>query len=301
MNFQKVHGVILALTAVFLWSLNILIARQFATTLTPIEFAFGRWCFALMILLPMGGVGVWKHRKYLLQRWKWVLSLAVSGVVLENTLIYIAAHTVGSTDLSLLNLLGPLFLTILSAFLLKQRLTILQTTGLIITVIGVILIVTHGQVMRLKDFPMKIGDFWMILNSLCFAVYSLLQLKRPAFISQIVLLTITVMVGVVLLLPPFIIKESHQLHHLTGMDYLIFIYLGIFNSVLAYLAWNSALAKIGPVKTGVIFYLQPVFSITAGYLILGTSILPVQVLGGLIVLSGILLVNHTKKVSDPEK
>ena len=293
---QKASGYALALTAVFLWSLNILIARQFATVLKPVEFAFGRWVLALMILIPMGITGVWQNRGYLLGRWKWILSLAVSGVVLENTLIYIAAHTVGSTDLSLLNLLGPLFLTLLSAFLLKQKLTAKQVGGLVITVAGVVLIVTHGKVMRLEDFPLKIGDFWMILNSLCFAVYSFLQLKRPAFISQTVLLTATVMAGVVLLLPWFVITESHNLHHLSGTDYLIFIYLGIFNSVLAYLAWNSALAKIGPVKTGVIFYLQPVFSISAGYLILGTPILPVQVLGGLIVLAGILLVNQGKTI-----
>lgn len=294
---QKTSGYLLALSAVFLWSLNILIARQFATELTPIEFAFGRWLLALMILLPMGWNGLCQHKGYLIRHGFWLVCLAVSGVVLENTLIYLAAHTVGSTDLSLLNLLGPLFLTLLTAFFLKKRLSVRQIFGILITVCGVILIVTHGHLTDVEDFPVRIGDFWMILNSLCFAVYSLLQLRRPAFISQTTLLTATVLIGVLLLLPFFIIWEGHNIRHLTTTDYLIFIYLGLFNSVLAYLAWNSALARIGAIRTGVIFYLQPVFSISAGFFLLGTPVQAVQVIGGIFVLIGICLVNQNRATS----
>lgn len=46
-------GYLMALTAVFFWSINIIIASYFATTLEPFEIAFGRWFIACLILVPM--------------------------------------------------------------------------------------------------------------------------------------------------------------------------------------------------------------------------------------------------------
>ena len=72
-------------------------------------------------------------------------------------------------------------------------------------------------------------------------------------------------------------------------------FLGIFNSVLAYLAWNSALVRIGPIKTGVIYYLQPLFSILGSMIFFNTFISPIQTLGGGIIILGIYLSNQKQK------
>ena len=290
-----VTGYFLALVAVFLWSQNILLAQGFKDRILPLEFAFGRWLIALMVLLPIGGKNVWHYRAYLWKKESWLMGLALSGIVLTNTLIYVAAQTIDSITISLLNLPGPIFLAILTVIFLKQKIWWRQTLGMAIAVGGVVMILISGHNRPNDGLEFRAGDWWMILNAFCFAIYSFLQTKRPPFISQITLLTATVLMGVLVLSPAFFVFDWEHAKTLGYQEWLVLAFLGIFNSVLAYLAWNSALARIGPVKTGIVFYLQPVFSIVGAALIFGSPIYPVQLIGGAIIIAGICLTNRSNK------
>ena len=86
-------GYLLALAAVFFWSFNIIIASYFSGMLSPWELAFGRWFIASLILLPFT-FGKFKTCFNQLIKHKWlILWLALSGVVIDNTLIYYAGRT----------------------------------------------------------------------------------------------------------------------------------------------------------------------------------------------------------------
>ena len=130
-------------------------------------------------------------------------------------------------------------------------------------------------------------------NALCFAVYSVLQNKRPAGVSQTALLSASSAVSLVFLLPPVLWQTgAKQLLSLTPVDIEVLIYLGVFNSVGAYLAWNWALTKIGSIKAGVIYYLLPFFSGIEAYYFLNEGFSAVQVLGGGMVIAGIMLASR---------
>ena len=294
MKRQVILGYILALTAVFLWSQNILLAQGFRDKILPLEFAFGRWLIALIILLPMGGREIWKYRAYLKKREMWLTGLALSGIVLTNTLIYVAARTIDPITISLLNLPAPIFLAILTAVFLKQKIGWGQATGMVVAISGVLIILMVGSNAS-APIDLEVGDLWMILNAFCFAIYSFLQTKRPPFISQTALLTATVLLGVVILMPAFFWFDWGHFQTLGIKEWVVLLFLGIFNSVLAYLAWNSALTRIGPVKTGIIFYLQPIFSILGAALFFGTRIHSAQIIGGIIILFGIYLVGRFQR------
>lgn len=107
-------GYLMALTAVFFWSINIIIASYFATTLEPFEIAFGRWFIACLILVPMAWSGLKRNFRLLADNWLLVVSLAITGIVLDNTLIYYAGRTASAIDMGLLDVTGPIFLVILS-------------------------------------------------------------------------------------------------------------------------------------------------------------------------------------------
>ena len=127
---------------------------------------------------------------------------------------------------------------------------------------------------------------------LAFAVYSLLQIKRPQQISQSVMLTATAIVGTIIILPIMLLENTpNSLLQLNAEDLGVILYLGIFNSILAYLAWNISLAKIGNLKAGIIYYLLPIFSGIEAALILGEKIYPSEIAGGALIILGIMLTN----------
>ena len=85
------------------------------------------------------------------------------------------------------------------------------------------------------------------------------------------------------------------LRHLQPIDLAVFVYLGIFNSVISYLSWNTALNKIGNVKTSIIYYLLPVFSGIEAYLLLHEKLYWASLAGGALIIGGIALVSLTGK------
>lgn len=289
-------GYFYALAATFFWSFNLVIASYFADTLTPWEIAVGRWLVAAVILALAARKGLTENFALLLENRWLVLWLALTGIVLDNTLIYYAGRTASAVDMGLLDVTGPIFLVILSRIFLKTHISGLQIMGLAIAIFGVIVIILNGDLTQISHFQFVCGDFWMLLNTFCFAVYSLLQSKRPAELSQTVTLAATAIVGVIIMLPIlfFSVPES-KLLSLNMEEIEVMLYLGIFNSVLAYLAWNTALNKIGNVKTGIIYYLLPIFSGIEAYYLLGEKIVAAEIYGGLLVIGGIALVSLQKQ------
>lgn len=289
---NQFSGYFYALTAIFFWSFNIIIATSFATSLRPLEIAFGRWSIATLILIPLAWKNLRSNLKVLLKNWEIVLALAITGVVIDNTLIYTAGHTASVIDIGLLDVTGPIFLVLLSRIFLKTPITKKQVLGLLIAVYGVLVIIMNGDFTELKNVKLVPGDLWMLLNTFSFAVYSLLQYRRPKEVSQTGMLAATALVGVLIIYPLMLWSTPEaQLRRFNMEDLAVVVYLGAFNSVLSYLSWNSALASIGNVKTSIIYYLLPLFSGIEAYFILGEKLYTVELIGGALVIAGIAFVS----------
>ncbi len=285
-------GYFLALIAIFFWSWNIIVASSFAATLSPFELAFGRWVIAGTILIAITWKQLWAQRKILLAHWPLIVGLALSGIVIDNTLIYYAGRTASAVNIGLLDTTGPIFLVLLSRFFLKTPISKIQILGFLITILGVITIIIRGDFTQISQIKLVSGDFIMLINTFSFAIYSLLQIRRPAAVSQTTMLAATVIAGVPILgilLLGFV--SPARLEQFGAEDLAVICYLGIFNSVLAYLSWNTALSKIGNVQTSIIYYLLPLFSGIEAYAVLKEQIYPSQIIGGLTVIAGIYLVS----------
>ncbi len=285
-----------ALIAVFFWSFNLVIASYFATSLQPFEIAFGRWFVAAFILIPLAWKNLRRNFKILLEHGWLIVALALSGIVWDNTLIYYVGRTTSAINMGLLNITGPIFLVILAHILYKTPISLRQTIGLLIAVFGVITIIVRGDFTQLNQFKFVDGDGIMLLNTFCFAVYSLLQTKRPQNIDQPTLLAATVIVGLIIIYPFMITTTGISgLRQLQPIDIAVFVYLGIFNSVIAYLAWNSALSRLGNLKTSIIYYLMPLFAGIEAYFLLHERLYWSSLAGGILIIGGIALVSLKAK------
>lgn len=290
-------GYLFAFASVFLWSFNYIIAASFAESLTPFEIALGRWLIASIVLLPLCAGEIRAKRRILWQNRLLVLGLALTGMVLCNTLIYYAGRTAAPFDMTLLGLTGPIFIVVLSAIFLKGKIGVIQILGFVMALAGVVVVIADGRLSAAGGIRFVSGDWWMLLNAFCFAVYTILQSRRPREVSQRALLAVTAVVGTVLIFPAAWIENGGlPLESLTLKDVEVFLYLGVMNSVAAYLAWNTALDEIGNIRTGVIYYSLPLFSGAEAYFIMGEKISPSQTWGGLLVVAGIACVSFSRQI-----
>lgn len=284
---NTVIGYTFAIFTIMMWSMNLIYAKYLAGILTPSEISFYRWSIALFIMLPLSWKAMLKHWKKLLKHWKIILLMALSGLGLQNWLIYCAGYTASATNMSLISILGPVFLIIMS----KQKINLWQLSGILSAIFGVLIIILRGDFANLSSFKLVPGDIYMLGSAFLFAIYALIQHRAPTDIDPSALLTAGIIVSTIIFFFPALPDLLHtSVRVITPMAWSILFILGIINSALAYLSWDMAIKKIGTVNAGTMYYTLPIFAITAAYFLLGEKIYGIQLWGILLIIIGVLLV-----------
>ena len=293
-----IYPYILAVLAVLFWSANVVVGNALVGILTPWQIAFFRWGIACIIYLPCAWKRMFLEWSEMKKHLCWLCSTAFIGITVSNTLAYYASETVKAIDLSLIGVTGPIFLILCSKIAGDIALTKQQILGLLCTLCGLFIVILHGRLAALKDFHFAAGDLWMLGMALTFGFYSFLMTKRPKNLSQNAILSWLLCLGFLGTIP-FFIHETIQFplvigENITPKVSCIMLYMGIFNSLLAYLFWNLALEKGGPVRIGMIYYIMPIFSAIEAHFFLNEQLYASQLYGGFVILAGIYLVNRQR-------
>lgn len=229
------------------------------------------------------------------RHYKHLLVSAAIGVTAFNTLIYIAAHTTNTLNLSLIATTTPAFVVLLSRFWLNEPITWAKLAGLTMAISGIIVLVTRGQLDVLLALRFHTGDLWMLLAALLWATYSVNLKKRPAAISPLVYLGSTFTMGVLPLLPLAFFELTHAPPLALGYASVgAVLYIGLGASIAAYFLWAKAMTTIGPTKAAFLYYFLPVFSGIMAYLILDEPITWAHGISFAFIFSGVLVATSPK-------
>lgn len=289
-------GTVLAVAAVIIWSGNFIAARGIINHVPPVTLAFYRWLTASLILLPFGWKKLVAEKQVILQNKQYFFWIALSGVTLFNTFVYIAAHHVPAINLALIGTtLSPVFAIILAAVFLKETVRPLRLTGLLLCISGIILLLSQGSWQRLQSLHFTRGDGWIVAAAFTFAVYTILVRRKPAGISPVSFLLAVFTIGTLLLAPWFIYEQTSTPSVQWNSNLLLVIlYLGAGTSVTAFLCWNLAIARLGAARTALFGNLIPVFSSLEAVWILHEEITWLHGISSILVLAGLLLANMRK-------
>ena len=285
-------GFVFAALATIIWSGNFLIARGLNDKINPVSLAFWRWAVATIVILPIIIKSMYAQRKVLRQYAGFLIVTSILGVSVFNTLIYIAGQTTTALNLSLISITFPVFTIILARIFLKESITISKTGGVMVIIFGVILLVSKGDLNSLLSLSFAIGDLWMLLASLIFAIYSLLVKSRPLEIKPQSFLGSTFLIGLIFLTPFHLLSlgGSYSGSYDQVTMYSI-LYIGIFASIVAYFLWNRSVDLLGPSKASMIYYTIPLFSGILAYFFLNEKIMLVHLISGVLIISGIFIAN----------
>lgn len=289
-------GIGLAILATIIWSGNFIVARGVIKQIPPVGLAFYRWATASLIMLPLAWNRFREEKPIILQHKSYFFWTALTGVSLFNTFVYIAGHHSPAINLALIGTTtSPVFAIILAAIFLKERIRPLRVVGLLLCLTGIVWLLSQGSWERLKAFHFSAGDGWILLGALSFAIYNILVRRKPSGVHPLNFLFTVFVIGTLIILPFYLIELTHA----NPVDWsanlvLIILYLGAGASVLAFLCWNMAIARLGAARTALFGNLIPVFSILEAVLILDEQITMVHVLSGALVIAGVVIANLKK-------
>lgn len=295
---HTVQGFLLAIIATLLWSGNFIIARKVSNAISPISLAFFRWTCASLVLLPFAYKQVIAEWSPLKANWRILTWIALTGIALFNTFVYVAGHNTTAINMALIGTTSsPIFATAMAVIFLKERLGFYRIIGMIICILGIVLLISKGSWEVLFSFKFSSGDTWILAGAFAFAVYNILVRKKPVNISALSFLLIIFVLGSLMLFPFFIIEQLTVKNPTDWSPTLLgsILYLGIGTSVLAFWCWNLAISKLGAGRTVLFGNLIPIFSTLEAILILGETVTPMHFYSGILVISGLVIANITFK------
>ncbi len=287
-------GILLAFLAVIIWSGNFVVARGLNTTFSPISIAFFRWGIAAVVIVPLAYQNIKRDLPSLKHQWKFVLFMSLVSVTLFNTFIYLAAQSTPALNLSLIAITAPLYVVILNRIINKEFLRKRQIFGLIILFVGLVLLISKGNIDRLLEMEFTKGDLFMALAASLFGLYTVLLPRKKS--GNFSFVAATIVLGELLLLPLFIGEQllTNTPLIFSGNSILQLLYIGIGPSIISFYLWNKSIAAIGSTKAATIYNTLPIYSAFFAFIFLGETILPIQVISSVVIIAGVLLVIQNK-------
>jgi len=275
-------GLALAALATVVWSGSFVTSRALHDSVPPVQQAFWRWLVALVAVAPFGARQAWRQRKAIRRHLGFVLLASLLGVTVYNTLVNQAGLTTPAANMGTIMAASPVLMA-MGERAGGVRLGGRRVAGLLTACAGVVLLVGDGA-------HFAPGDLWMIAAACCFGSYSALLRRKPAELGAAAFLFTTFLLGTALLLPAQAVSLTAQGGFTpTPGTVLPLLYVGIASSAVAFLAWNKAIALIGPSRAGVVYYLQPVCVALLSWAVLGEATGWGQALCMALILGGVAL------------
>jgi drug/metabolite transporter (DMT)-like permease len=277
------------------WGGNAVAGRLAVGEVSPMVLTAGRWALVLAALALTTGRQIRDGLPQLRAQWRATLAMGTAGFTGFNALFYVAAHHTSAVNIAILQ--GSIPVLVLLGGLILHSTTIRpgQALGVAVTLAGVALVASHGDLVGLARLQFNLGDLMMLVACALYAGYTLALRGRPgasslaffaglaaaAFVSSLPLVAAEIGLG--------------EAQWPTARGWAILAYLALLPSFLAQLFYMRGVELIGPGRAGLFINLVPVFGALLAVAILHEPFGVHHALALLLVLAGILIAERSAR------
>jgi len=276
------------------WAGNAVVARALVGEFPPLALSFARWALALLLILPFAIGGLREAWPRLRGQWPLLMVISALGVGCYNSLQYLALQTSTAVNATLIGASGPIMTLLVGAAFFGSPVRRLQWIGAALSMVGVLIVIARGDLMKLATLQLDRGDIIMLVATLTWSVYTwLLRTRRPN-LPATPFLTLQIALGALMILP-FAILEflwTGQAVASTTSNLGALTYVALLPSLVAYFCWDRGVARAGAVLPMYFVNLTPVFAGLLSYFFLGEAIGLHHLIGGLLIIAGIHLASR---------
>jgi drug/metabolite transporter (DMT)-like permease len=278
----------------FFWAGNVVLGRIIQDLCPPVTLNFLRWFAAFLIVLPLAwrvllpASPLWSH-------WRRYALLGFLGVGTYNSFQYLALQTSSPLNITLVASSTPVFMLGLGAVFFGQTVRKRQWLGAALSILGVLTVLTRGDVHNLLHVQWVLGDLFIVLATLEWAWYSwlLAQAKDPpALRADWAAFLMAQLVFGLFWSGLFAGAEWTQVHTDIAWGWpllLAIIAIAVGPAVLAYRFWGLGVQRVGPGVAGFFANLTPLFAAIMSALLLGDAPRLYHVAAFVLIVGGIVV------------
>lgn len=294
---QRLWGnayLLLTLTTL-MWGGNAVAGRLAVDAISPMALTSLRWVVVCAVMPVLLRHQIRAHWPMLKAHWKFVVAMGTVGFTAFNALMYLAAYSTTAINIGILQGSIPVFVLIGAFIAYRTPIGPVQALGVLVTLLGVAVVASRGDISVLRQFAFAPGDLFMIVACTFYAGYTVAIRSRPQ-VPGLVFFSALAMVACMVSLPLLAIEVTQGAFTVkTPQGWLILLYVAIGPSILSQLFFMRAVELIGPGRAGVFVNLVPVFAPILAVLILGEQLALYHGVALLLVLGGIFIAERLAK------
>ncbi len=279
------YYVLLVLTSL-MWAGNFVTGKFLIGHTSPLTITDLRWAMADVLLVPVA----WVADKKLLPPVRALFPLAMmalTGVIAFNFFTYLALHYTTPDNVGLISALNPVAIAMASFVFLREKLSIRQVAGMLVSLFGVIVVVTKGRLGALAHFQVSSGIWLMLVAVAAWGLYAVAGRYAMKHVSPYGATLWAGVIGVLFMLPFDL--PTLSFHLLDSPFWISIVYTAVGGTVVAMILWNIGIERVGGTKSGIFLNFNPIFTAILAYLLMGEAVYVSQVIGTLIVIAGVTL------------
>lgn len=278
------------------WGGTFIAGRLLVGEVEPFAAAFLRFAIASITLLI---ITLRTHKKLPpIQRNQWfpLLILGLSGVFAYNAFFFRGLQLIEAGRAAVIIANNPIIIAIFAAIFFGEKLNLLKTIGIILSICGAIVVITQGDPASLLRNGIGIGDLYILGCVGCWVTYSLVGRSAMRGLSPLVAVTYSALIGTLLLFPAAWLEGlPKQIADYSLTAWLSLFYLGLCGTVLGFVWYYQGIQKIGSTRAGQFINFVPISAIILSAWLLDEPLTTSLLLGVLLVSSGVYLTNRQTK------
>jgi len=299
---NRLFIVIEALFAVVIWGCTFIATKIALQEVSPATIVWLRFMMGVMVL----GLAVVIRKQFAWPSksdWGYFALLGFLGVTFHQWLQANGLKTATATTTAWIVATTPVFIAILGWLFLREKLGWVRIAGIALATLGVLLVVSKGNLKVLSQSGnITIGDLLILISAVNWAVFSILSRhglqSHPAARMMFYVMLLGWLFTCVWIFG--FGPGLSELSNLTWRGAAAILMLGIFGSGLAYIAWYDALKVLPATQLGAFLYIEPLVTLVVAAVILGEPITAASLLGGGIILLGVYLVNRPNNLESSQ-
>ncbi len=279
---------LLALTSLF-WGGNAVAGKLAVGHVSPMTLNLVRWSIAAVILAAFALPYVRRDWPLLRRRLPFLLVMGAIGFTGFNAAMYSALQYTSTINVSIEQAALPMVIFAINFALFGLRVTWVQIAGFVVSLAGVAVVASHGELRRLAALDVNFGDALMVVAILAYGAYTAALRYKPA-VHWLSLLFVLVLSAVATSIP-FAAWEVASGNAILpdARGWAVVAYTAIFPSLLSQAFYIRGVELIGANRAGLFINLVPIFGTLGAILILSEAFHAYHALAILLVLGGIAL------------
>ena len=269
---------------------NIIVARGGVEYVPPISLAFWRWLTVFLILFPFFYNEILKNKKYINKEFWKLFFLGSMGCGICGAFPFIAGMSTTMANMGIIYTSSPIFIIILSAMFFNDKINFSRVIGLVLCLIGVLAIISKGNLDLLINFKFTSGDLWMIGAAMGWAVYSIYLLNWKSKFSLMARFTLIAMFGTISLFPFYILEEIFYFNTAFNSNFLFWVlFAAVSPGIIAFTLYTRVQKYLGASLTGFPLYIFSIYSAIYGIILFDEALLNFHYFGAAFVFAGVYL------------